>query len=71
MVITVSAKNNIVYILGLKYALTATYTQCLVIYGIELVLLLLLLIFRDTLLSYSLVLIGTITAPGIPVRRNT
>ena len=38
--------------------------------GIELVLLLLLLIFRDILLSYSLVLIQTITATGIPVRRN-
>ena len=44
--------------------------QRLVIYGIELVLLLLLLIFCNTLLSYSLVLIRTITAPGIPVRRN-
>ena len=39
--------------------------------GTELVLLLLLLLFRDTLLSYCLVLIKTITAPGIPVRRNT
>ena len=39
-------------------------------YGINLVLLLLLLIFYNTLLSYSLVLIRTITAPGIPVRRN-
>ena len=38
--------------------------------GIDVVLLLLLLTFRDTLLSYSLVLIRTITAPGIPVRRN-
>ena len=44
--------------------------QYLVIYRIELVLLLLLLIFYDTLLSYSLVLIRIITAPGIPVRRN-
>ena len=38
---------------------------------INLVLLLLLLIFRDTLLSYCLVFIRTITAPGIPVCRNT
>ena len=38
--------------------------------GIEIVLLLLLLIFCDTLLSYCLILIRTITAPGIPVRRN-
>ena len=38
--------------------------------GIDLVLLLLLLIFRNTLLSYYLVLIRTITAPDIPVRRN-
>ena len=45
--------------------------QCLVMCGIDLVLLLLLLTFRNTLLSYSLVLIRTITAPGIPVRRNT
>ena len=44
--------------------------QRLVICGIDLVLLLLLLVFCDTLLSYSLVLIRTITAPGIPVRRN-
>ena len=45
--------------------------QCLVMCGIDLVLLLLLLTFRDTLLSYSLVLVRTIiTAPGIPVRRN-
>ena len=44
--------------------------QRLVIYRIDLVLLLLLLIFCNTLLSYSLVLIRTITAPGIPVRRN-
>ena len=45
--------------------------QHLVMYGIDLVLLLLLLTFHDTLLSYSLTLIRTITAPGIPVRRNT
>ena len=45
--------------------------QYLVMCGIDLVLLLLLLTFRDTLLSYSLVLLRTITAPGIPVRRNT
>ena len=38
--------------------------------GIDLVLLLLLLIFYDTLVSYSLTLICIITAPGIPVRRN-
>ena len=38
---------------------------------INLVLLLLLLIFCDTLLLYCLILIRTITAPGIPVRRNT
>ena len=38
--------------------------------GIDLVLLLLLLIFYNALLSYSLVLIRTITATGIPVRRN-
>ena len=44
--------------------------QYLVIYGIELVLFLLLLIFCNTLLLYSLVLIRTITTPGIPVRRN-
>ena len=37
---------------------------------IDLVLLLLLLIFCNILLSYSLVLIRTITATGIPVRRN-
>ena len=47
------------------------YAQCLVMYGIDLVSVLLLLIFYNTLLSYSLVLIRTITAPGIPVRRNT
>ena len=47
------------------------YAQNLVIYGIDLVLLLLLLIFYNTLLSHSLTLIRTITAPGIPVRRNT
>ena len=44
--------------------------QCLVMCGINLVLLLLLLTFRDTLLSYSLVLIRIITAPDIPARRN-
>ena len=44
--------------------------QCLVMCEIDLVLLLLLLTFRNTLLSYLLVLIRTITAPGIPVRRN-
>ena len=38
---------------------------------IDLVLLLLLLIFYNILMSYSLTLIRTITAPGIPVRRNT
>ena len=48
----------------------ATRAQHLVMCGIDLVLLLLLLTFRDTLLSYSLVLIQTITATGIPVRRN-
>ena len=37
----------------------------------NLVLLLLLLTFCNILLSYSLVLIQTITTPGIPVRRNT
>ena len=45
--------------------------QYLVIYRIDLVLLLLLLIFCDTLLSYCRVLIRIITAPDIPVRRNT
>ena len=44
--------------------------QNLVMCGIDLVLLLLLLIFCDTLLSYSLTLIRTLTAPSIPVRRN-
>ena len=44
--------------------------QNLVIYEIDLVLLLLLLIFCDILLSYCLVFIRTITAPGIPVHRN-
>ena len=48
----------------------ATYAQYLLICGIDLVLLLLLLTFRDILLSYLLVLIRTITATGIPVRRN-
>ena len=48
----------------------ATYAQNLVIYKIDLVLLLLLLIFYNILLSYSLVLIRTITATSIPVRRN-
>ena len=47
------------------------YAQNLVMCGIDLVLLLLLLTFRDTLLSYPLVFIRTITAPGVPVRRNT
>ena len=47
------------------------YTQYLIIYRIDLVLLLLLLIFCNTLLSYLLVLIRTITAPGIPVRCNS
>ena len=37
----------------------------------DLVLLLLLLTFCNILLSYSLVLIRTITAPGIPARRNS
>ena len=46
------------------------YAQYLVMCGIDLVLLLLLLTFYDPLLSHSLVLIRTITAPGIPVRRN-
>ena len=49
----------------------ATYAQYLVIYKIDLILLLLLLEFRNILLSYCLVLIRTITAPNIPVRRNT
>ena len=44
--------------------------QNLVICGIDLVLLLLLLIFCDTLLSYSLILIRTITATDTPVGRN-
>ena len=48
----------------------ATHTQYLIMYKINLVLLLLLLIFYNILLSYSLVLIRTITATGIPVRRN-
>ena len=48
----------------------APRAQHLVMCGIDLVLLLLLLMFCDTLLSYSLVLIRAITAPGIPVRRN-
>ena len=39
--------------------------------GIELVLLLLLLIFCDTLLLYSLTLSRTNYCPGIPVRGNT
>ena len=39
--------------------------------GINLILLLLLLIFYDILLSYSLALIQIITTTGIPVRRNT
>ena len=47
------------------------HAQYLVIYRIDLVLLLLLLTFCDTLLSYCLVLIQTITVPDIPVRRNT
>ena len=38
--------------------------------GIKPVLLLLLLIFYNILLLYCLVLLRTITAPGIPVRRN-
>ena len=46
------------------------YTQYLVIYEIDLVLLLLLLIFYNTLLSYSLVLIRIITTTGIPARHN-
>ena len=45
--------------------------QYLVIYRIDLVVLLLLLIFCDTLLSYCRVLIRIITAPDIPVRSNT
>ena len=48
----------------------ATYTQYLVMCGIDLVLLLLLLAFYNILLAYSLVLIRTITVTGIPVRRN-
>ena len=44
--------------------------QYLIMCGIELVLLLLLLIFYNILLSYCLILIPIITAPGIPVRRN-
>ena len=44
--------------------------QCLVMCGIDLVLLLLLVTFYDTLLSYSLILIQIITAPDIPVCRN-
>ena len=52
------------------YFYKGTYAQYLIIYGIDLVLLLLLLIFCNTLLSYSLTFIRTITAPGIPVRRN-
>ena len=48
----------------------ATCAQYLVMCGIDLVLLLLLLTFRDALFLYSLVLIRTITAPGIPVRRK-
>ena len=40
-------------------------------YGIDLVLLLLLLIFRDTLLLSCLVLIRTITALNIFIRYNT
>ena len=40
-------------------------------YKIDLVLLLLLLIFYNILLLYFLVLIRTITASGIPVRRNS
>ena len=47
------------------------HTQYLVIYEIDLVLLLLLLTFCNTLLSYYLVLIRTITATDIPIRRNT
>ena len=39
--------------------------------GIDLVLLLLLLIFRDPLLSYYLVLTRIITATGIPIYYNT
>ena len=39
-------------------------------YGTNLILLLLLLMFCDTLLSYYLALIRTITVAGIPARRN-
>ena len=45
--------------------------QNLVMCGMDIVLLLLLLIFCDTLLLYSLVFIRTITAPGIPVCYDT
>ena len=45
--------------------------QYLIMYKIEIVLLLLLLTFYNTLLLYSLTLVRTITAPGIPIRRNT
>ena len=45
--------------------------QYLIMCGIELVLLLLLLLFCNTLLSYSLVPNRTITVMDIPVRRNT
>ena len=37
---------------------------------IDLIFLLLLVLFCNTLLLYSLVLVRTITAPDIPVRRN-
>ena len=49
----------------------ATYTQYLIMCGIDLLLLLLLVIFYNILLLYSLTLIRIITAPGIPARRNT
>ena len=45
--------------------------QRLVMCKIDLVLLLLLLIFRDTLLLYCRDLLLTITATDIPARRNT
>ena len=73
----VSSVSHISYISSLgihKSPMTLLWdhrAQHLIIYKIDLVLLLLLLIFCNTLLLYSLVFLRTITAPGIPVRRNT
>ena len=47
------------------------HTQYLIIYRMDLVLLLLLMTFRNTLLSYCLTLIRIITTTDIPARRNT